>query len=197
MTPSGIEPATIRLAAVPQPTALRRTSRQISKPWQNQGEWICGAFRVHVGDGRWKNNFSLKIWQRSQMGWSQLSATAERGRERLPSEIWTATADKKLSILKRNILCIATCLMIWRRRTGNNEHFYMISLVTSIVKLRMLRNGELCDECRPPGVARVVTYWWQRSGWCGHRKREMFVTFWEKSFWMASTRKTMDSEWVQ
>jgi hypothetical protein len=130
------------------------------------------------------------------MGCSQLSATVQR-RERLPSENWTATADKKLSILKRNISCIATCLMIWRRRTGNNEHFYVISLETSIVKRRMLRNGGLCVECMPPGVASVVTYLRQRSGWCGHRKREMFVTFWEESFWMASTRKAMDSEWVQ
>jgi len=35
----------------------------------------------------------------------------------------------------------------------------MISIETSIVKLRMLRKRKLCDECRPPGVARVETYW--------------------------------------
>jgi hypothetical protein len=34
----------------------------------------------------------------------------------------------------------------------------MISLETGIVKLGVLRNGKLYDECRPPGVARVVTY---------------------------------------
>jgi len=52
----------------------------------------------------------------------------------------------------------------------------MISLETTIVKLRMLRKRELCDECRPPGVTRVVTYWKLRSGKCGRTKRELFVT---------------------